>query len=48
MAPEQAQGGPIDARTDLYALGAIVFEAVSGQRPFDAPTLASLLVKILT
>ena len=37
MAPEQAgSGGPIDARTDLYAVGATLFHALSGVRPFDA------------
>ncbi|MDQ3034705.1 MAG: serine/threonine protein kinase, partial [Myxococcota bacterium] len=48
MAPEQAQGGPLDPRTDLWALGVILHETLCGRPPFDAPSMASLFVKILT
>ena len=47
MAPEQVRGKPADARTDLFALGAILYELLSGQRAFKAETNADTLSAIL-
>ena len=47
LAPEQIQGRPIDARTDIFALGVVAYELVTGVRPFESATLSNVLYKIL-
>ena len=47
MAPEQLRGDALDARTDIYAAGAVLFEMATGQRPFSQSIHARLVDEIL-
>jgi hypothetical protein len=44
MAPEQAAGGKVDGRADLFALGVMLFEMVAGQRPHEGDTLKAVVM----
>ncbi len=45
MSPEQVEGKEIDHRADIYALGIVLFEALTGKQPFDGATIAEILRK---
>ncbi|MCB0209023.1 MAG: protein kinase [Anaerolineae bacterium] len=48
MSPEQANGEKIDGRSDIYALGVIVFQMLTGQLPFEASTPLGIIMKHIT
>ena len=48
MSPEQIRGEGVDGRTDIYAVGAMLYEMITGRLPFEGPTLMAILSKHLT
>lgn len=48
MSPEQAQGEKVDGRSDIYALGVIVYEMLTGHQPYEADTPMVVVVKHIT
>ena len=47
MSPEQATGDTVDGRSDLFALGVILYELITGQKAFDADTMTTLILQIV-
>ena len=48
MAPEQLEGGEVDARTDIFAFGAVVYEMVAGKKAFEGKSQASVISAIMS
>lgn len=48
MAPEQVRGEAVDARTDIFAAGVLLFELVTGERPFRGATFVEILQAVMT
>ncbi|MEP1445357.1 MAG: protein kinase [Paraglaciecola sp.] len=46
MSPEQALGNPVDGRSDLFSVGTIMYEMLSGNKAFDAGNMATLMIQI--
>ena len=47
MAPEQALGRPVDIRTDIFSVGVVLYEMLSGRKPFEADAVTAILLQIV-
>jgi hypothetical protein len=47
MSPEQVRGEKVDSRSDIFSLGAVMYEVLAGQKPFEAESMHSVLFQVL-
>ncbi len=48
MSPEQARGGNIDGRSDLFSVGCVLYEMLAGKKAFRGESITALIFKIIT